>query len=502
MPFRFNILTALVIASLPLAGCATHPLQSEQKAMPLAETAIRPAPVTKQTAYIIPTAAGWQVIPLLTAGDSVNMNADGKPYQMTGVPDGLGAYSDKANLVVLMDHELKPTQGVVRAHGEKGAFVSQWVFDKNTLRATKGEDLIKQVFTWDSASSRYVYNRANSFDRFCSADLPAASALYNAGSGKGYSGRIFLNGEETTPEGRVFAHIATGDNAGTSFELPGMGKFAIENVLAHPAAGDMTLVAMNNDAMPGNVYFYIGQKQKNGSEIEQAGLTGGKLYGVKTADAIENAEQGVIGAFVLEPMFGDGKAANKSGMDLMADSRERGITAFARPEDGLWDVKHPNIYYFVTTDRFDGNSRLYRMTFNQIANPAAGGFIEPVLNSKDIGAQMFDNVTMTADGKIYIQEDPGKQDHLAGIWEFDPATKKAGRIFVSDPARFVEGQPGFLTNDEENSGVLDVTALVRDAVWFDAGRKYLLGATQAHYKLDGELVQGGQLYLMSGPAAN
>jgi hypothetical protein len=76
--------------------------------------------------------------------------------------------------------------------------------------------LIRQVFTWDSASSSYIYNRANSFDRFCSADLPAQSALYNAGSGKGYAGRIFLNGEETTPEGRVFAHIATGDNAGTS----------------------------------------------------------------------------------------------------------------------------------------------------------------------------------------------------------------------------------------------------------------------------------------------
>jgi hypothetical protein len=54
----------------------------------------------------------------------------------------------------------------------------------------------------------------------------------------------------------------------------------------------MTLVAMNNDVMPGNVYFYIGQKQKNGSEIEQAGLTGGKLYGVKTAEAVENAERG------------------------------------------------------------------------------------------------------------------------------------------------------------------------------------------------------------------
>ena len=199
-------------------------------------------------------------------------------------------------------------------------------------------------------------------------------------------------------------------------------------------------------------------------------------------------------------MFGDGKATNKSGMDLMADARERGVTAFSRPEDGVWDVKNANVYYFVTTDKFDGNSRLYKMTFNQINNPAAGGFIESVLNSKDIGAQMFDNITMTADGKIYLQEDTGKQDHLASVWEFDPSVKKANKIFVSDAARFTVGQPGFLTIDEENSGIVEVTNLLKGASWFNASKKYLLGTTQAHYKIDGELVEGGQLYLMSSPA--
>ncbi|NOT16608.1 MAG: DUF839 domain-containing protein [Sulfuriferula sp.] len=499
MSFRANLLTIAVLSTLTLAGCATQ--QAAQTAAVSAPVVAKPAPTTKQTAYITPATAAWQVLPLLTVGDSVNAKADGKPYQMVGVPDGLGAYLDKKNnLVVLMNHELKAAEGIARAHGGQGAFVSQWTFDLNTLKATNGQDLAKQVFTWDAAANSYVYNRAVTFDRLCSADLPSDSGLYNAASKLGYHGKIFLNGEETTPEGRVFAHIATGDNAGTSFELPDLGKFAIENVLVHPNTGDMTLVAMNNDVMPGNVYFYVGQKQKNGSEIDQAGLTGGKLYGVRTADAVEDAKVGVIGAFVLAPMFGDGKAANKSGMDLMADARERGVTAFSRPEDGVWDVKNANVYYFVTTDRFDGNSRLYKMTFNQINNPTAGGFIESVLNAKDIGAQMFDNLTMTADGKIYLQEDPGKQDHLAAIWEFDPSTKKASKIFVSDVARFVAGQAGFLTTDEENSGIVDVTNLVKNASWFDAGKKYLLGTTQAHYKMDGELVQGGQLYMISGPA--
>jgi hypothetical protein len=500
MKFQHTKLAMLIAATLPLVACTTPGINQQMAASAVpAKPAVQTAFVT-QSAYINAAAPGWEVKPLMTVGDSVNKKADGTAYYMVGVPDGLGAYvNDKGQLVVLMNHELKEDAGVVRAHGGKGAFVSQWIFDKNTLNPVKGEDLVKQVFVWDDNLDSYLPSRDAAFSRLCSADLPALSAFYNAQSGKGYNGRIFMNGEEATPNGRAFAHVATGANAGTSYELPALGRFAMENVLAHPNSGDMTLLAMNNDAMPGQVYFYIGEKQKSGSEVDQAGLTNGKLYGVKTSDAVEDARIGVVGAFVLEPMFGDGKATGKSGTDLLADSRERGITAFSRPEDGVWDVKKPNVYYFVTTDKFDGDSRLYKLTFNDIKTPAAGGMVEPVLNGRDIGAQMFDNITMSADGKLYIQEDPGKQAHLASIWEYDPASKKAIKIMVSDAARFTPGQPGFLTTDEENSGILDITALVKDASWFDAGKKYLIGTTQAHYKTDAELVEGGQLYLMSGP---
>lgn len=485
MNLHLKVLTALVIATPSLAAFATPVMQGS---------------TSSQTPYVTPAAPGWKVTALLTVGDSVNHKADGTPYRMVGIPDGLGAYEgDKGQLVVLMNHELKEDAGVKREHGAQGAFVSKWVLDKETLKVVKGEDLVKRVFTWDANVAGYRLNRENRFSRLCAADLPAPSAFYHANSGKGYNGRIFMNGEETHPEGRAFAHIVSGVNAGTSYELPDLGRFSMENQVAHPRTGDMTLVIGNNDAMPGQIYVYIGQKQKGGSEVNRAGLTGGKLYGVKTATRLENPAVGVTGAFALEPVFGDGRAANKSGADLLADSRARGITAFARPEDGVWDVNNPNVYYFVTTDRFDGNSRLYKLTFKNIAEPTQGGMVEPVLNARDIGAQMFDNLTMTADGKLYLQEDPGGQDHLAAIWEYDPASNKATKILVADAARFTPGQPGFLTADEENSGIIDITQLVKDASWFEAGRKYLLGTSQAHYSIDGELVEGGQLYLLSGP---
>jgi len=75
------------------------------------------------------------------------------------------------------------------------------------------------------------------------------------------------------------------------------------------------------------------------------------------------------------------------------------------------------------------------------------------------------------------------------------------QIFESDRARFLPGSPGFLTQDEENSGVIDVTDIVANARWHEAGRRYYLGNMQAHYAMPGELVQGGQVYLMASPKA-
>jgi hypothetical protein len=71
-----------------------------------------------------------------------------------------------------------------------------------------------------------------------------------------------------------------------------------------------------------------------------------------------------------------------------------------RPEDGAWDVNSPNIFYFATTDKIDGTSQLLQLTFDDINKPEIGGAIKVVLNARDIGAQMFDNITVSGDGKV------------------------------------------------------------------------------------------------------
>lgn len=77
----------------------------------------------------------------------------------------------------------------------------------------------------------------------------------------------------------------------------------------------------------------------------------------------------------------------------------------------------------------------------------------------------------------------------------------AVQIFESDRVRFEPkvSPDDFLTRDEENSGVIEVTDIVRNARWYEEGRRYYLGNMQAHYSIPGELVQGGQVYLMASP---
>ena len=98
-------------------------------------------------------------------------------------------------------------------------------------RCGKGSDLADAYWFWDDAAGyeQRTGSEAN-FNRFCSADLAAKSAFWDPDTRTGYNGRIFMNGEEAA-EGRAFAHVVTGREHGTGWELPALGNFAWENAV-------------------------------------------------------------------------------------------------------------------------------------------------------------------------------------------------------------------------------------------------------------------------------
>ncbi|MEO8319858.1 MAG: hypothetical protein ABI561_16200 [Bradyrhizobium sp.] len=455
-------------------------------------------PSSSQTPYLLSSDSHVYTESLLTAGDSVN------GYKMVGIPDGLGAFDNgDGTFTVLMNQELSANLGIARAHGGTGAFVSEWVFDKTTLQVLSGKDLMHDVWLYDPTTQSYVdHNAGNSpvsFNRFCSADLADQSAFYNASTGLGFNGgRLFLDGEESGVEGKAMAHIVGGAQDGNSYELAWLGNMAYENVVANAHTGNKTVVAMMDDGQNGQVYFYAGDKQATGNAIDRAGLTGGHLFGIHVADfegATLNNEPSTaapLGAdeSSLFSMVDLGDVSGMTGAQIDAASEAAGVTSFLRPEDGAWDTLNPNRFYFVTTNAFNAPSRLWAVDFNDAKNPAAGGTIKLLLNGTE-GQQMLDNITVDSNGRVTLCEDVGNNAHLGKVWQYDPATDALTQLAQHDASRFLSGGANFLTQDEEASGVIDVSHILGNA-----GENVFLIDTQSHLSVGGELVEGGQLQLI------
>ncbi len=452
---------------------------------------------SSQTPYLLSSDSHVYTESLLTTGDTAN------GYKMVGIPDGLGAFDNgDGTFTVLMNHELSNAVGIARAHGGTGAFVSEWVFDKTTLQVLSGKDLIHDVWLYDSASHSYVdHNAGNSpvsFNRFCSADLAGQGAFYNAETGLGYNGKLYLNGEESGVEGRAFAHIVGGAQDGNSYELAWLGNMAYENVVANAHTGNRTVVGLMDDGQNGQVYFYAGDKQSTGSAIEKAGLTNGHLLGIHVTDlegaANNNSPSSTtpLGADDTSSftMIDLGDVSGMTGAQIDAASEAAGVTTFLRPEDGAWDTLNPNRFYFVTTNAFNAPSQLWALDFADAAHPELGGTIKLLLNGSE-GQQMFDNITVDSHGNIVLCEDVGNNAHLGKVWQYNPSTDTLTQLAQHDASRFVTGGANFLTQDEEASGVIDVSHILGSA-----GENVYLIDTQSHLNVGGELVEGGQLQLI------
>jgi Bacterial protein of unknown function (DUF839) len=489
-------------------------------------------PSSSASPYLVPSVPGVVTRSILTVGDSVNTKLDGvTPYRMVGIPDGLGAFDNgDGTFTVLMNHELPSTSGIVRTHGARGSFVSEWIVSSSDLEVLHGEDLIRTLHTWDDGPGDWQVSNTDAapgrMNRLCSADLPPVSAFYNEASSNGYPDRLFLNGEEGGTQGRPFAHVVS---TGDSFELtPWLGNMSFENVVAHPDTGSDTTVAValdDGDATVGQqVYVYEGTKTDSGNPVQRAGLTDGTLSGIRVVGVPQSeflktdwevGDEFDVGFEDVSEFAGiGGTSADGTVNTLEEDSQAQGVTNFQRPEDGAWDPDNPGDFYFVTTSSFGplpaesrtGETRLWRLRFDDPADPTAGATITLLVSGPvgtpdgpsstgtqsagSPGPQMFDNMTVNRGGRAVILEDVGGQAYLGGAWVYDIASGDLFEVAHHDPNRFTPGVPGFLTKDEEASGVIPAPFL---------GRGWYLLDVQAHFAIPGELVQGGQLLAMMIP---
>ncbi|MBK9457100.1 MAG: T9SS type A sorting domain-containing protein, partial [Bacteroidetes bacterium] len=216
----------------------------------------------------------------------------------------------------------------------------------------------------------------------------------------------------------------------------------------------------------------------------------GILYGITVDGMSTESSLSIPAANTAFSLTSLGSVSSLSGATLNTNSITAGVTNFLRPEDGAWDPQNPSIFYFVTTNSFTAPSRLWKLVFTDINNPELGGTITALLDGTE-GPKMMDNMTVDNAGNIIIQEDPGNQKYLARIWEYRIATDELIEIAQHDENRFILGAPSYLTQDEESSGVIDISSIL--------GPGMLLLDDQAHYAIPGAVVEGGQLLVMYNP---
>jgi hypothetical protein len=511
-------MSILRLRAVALAGILTLAVTAIAIAAPAGTST---GPNTKTDPYVLPVGDGVSVKSLLTVGDGAASNG----YEMVGIPDGLGLVRSRegGDFTLLMNHELRGTQGVPRRHGKKGAFVSELEIDSNTYEVEQGRDLIdSDVRYWNYLTQTYgpapspggvnprdpsdtFLAQTAEFNRFCSSSITEWKQLYNPWSKKGYPGQIYFANEENGEEGRLFGVTVNGQ----AQQLPRLGQLSWENTIAAYNDSDTTLVIGNDDDAAGQLFVYVGAKQKSGNAFDEAGLTNGVNH------VLDLKDESVSTDAAFRAKYGKGKAVpftlgadevvdwDSSGARQNADAVAKGLT-LNRIEDGLFDPRHPNDYYVLTTEGAPGvvpseptvtrdGGGLWRVHFKDVDQPELGGTIELLLDGSEAPfLNKPDNMGIDRKGNILIQEDPGNNAQLARIVAYDVETGDRGVVAEFDPVVFRTTGAKFLTQDEESSGIIDARKVL--------GKGWFLFDAQVHKAFpDAAKVEHGQLMALHVP---
>lgn len=440
---------------------------------------------TKKPIYMISANSAVSLNPIATTGDVIAGTV------IRGIPDGMGAFDNgRGGITLLSNHEVSTTDKIaLRSKSETGQWgvsITAMNYSPTSKTVTSAGALFHDIQYWNYKTGKYQDTpiggeatgaAAGTFgwgiSRFCSATYsPAGTFIYN---GIGYEGALFTTGEEIGDNSRGFAF----DMDGHGYQLPRMGMLSFENIVPTLKPGINTVAMANEDgsATDSQLHMYVGKKQANGSVIDKAGFTNGDLYVLNVPTiATDNIFRTTIAKSTPVDATFKKIEWNTDVAGFAKGARENGMT-FARIEDGQWDPKNPDVYYFVTTESNkdpvatkenpaepgvarDGGG-LWRLTFKDAQNPLLGAKLELLLNG---GEAPFlskpDNMTITDNGIIMLQEDPGNNAHVARVVAYRIKDGKLATIATFDPKYFTATGSNFMTIDEESSGIIDATKLL------------------------------------------
>jgi hypothetical protein len=331
---------------------------------------------TAKPRFLVPAAPGVMVDKILSVGDVVPTGQT-PPYQMSGIPDGLGAYDnkdgsrwgwfngrDKRMFTVIMNHEL----GRSFPNNPPGvdARISKLEIDRATRSVHRAE---------------YLFTGLEGYERFCSATLRIIG-------GKPF----YFTGEEAVPiAGQPPGPIHDGSSivmdaeTGMWRDTDHFGHFQHENVVPLRLSKWVFLSSEDDfrgppafPPTPSYLYAYIARSFKGAITGHEGNL---HVFVPNTGEEKSNAEvttktQVVHGHWEVIP-----QTRNQTSEDLKLAATEKGAFRFDRLEDVAALRGKDSRVFIAETGKPPATlrGRVYQFDFNK-NDPAMGSTMRMIIN--------------------------------------------------------------------------------------------------------------------------
>jgi hypothetical protein len=387
--------------------------------------------LTQARPELVALEPGVRIQPLLTAGDVIGNRQQG--YQMSGTPDGLGAYATPDGTIELyMNHELNAR------FDYSGARVSHLTLD-STGRVLAAE---------------YAITGNEGYQWFCSSTLAFIRGV-----------PWYFTGEESANSPRQGTSIALNTSSGRYVETPQFGHLSHENIV--PVKGlSKAYLGISEDAFGGSAaQMYSYQSVRFTAAIRGQGSLRvwvpdhGVPDGNPSSNDIHKGET-VAGHFV--------RIARRDNFDsatLEKAAQRKGAWDFTRIEDQVADPDRPGVIYFSETgaaNREVTHGRVYRLRVDP--NDPRRARLQVVLDA-DAGDDIFspDNLGMSHKALV-IQEDRNwKKSGYNRVLVYDLSTGSLTAVARANPTKKAIEERGI--GDWETSGVIDASSLFGPGWW-------------------------------------
>ena len=443
---------------------------------------------TVRPPQLVPAAPGVIVDPILSVGDIVANSPIPGGYQMSGIPDGLGAFKDGHNTIsIMMNHELDPLfpaqpftpPGV-------GTRISKVTIDRKTRSVLKAS---------------YPFTGLEGFARFCSASLHTVRGT-----------PYFFTGEETSTDstltpnpldsGRGGSSIVMNAETGTWVETRHFGLLQHENVVLLERLNEWMVLTSDDDFRPGQPAYLYAYIADTWEALISGDPTKGSLYVWRALDATVTQADMEKGEVIPGRFVPISQAENTHEAVLKAAATARDAFKFSRLEDIALSQTEPGLTYIADTGKAPNGLRGRVYTFDvHPEDPTRADLM--VLLDGDRGDDIYNPDNMDASAQsLMIQED------RESIFRDPPFSGGYGRIMRYDlqhhtltPVARVNTPPPLRPGTWESSGIIWAGNLLGDHWWITDVQAHNTLAPQPGVTLTPNTAQGedGQLQAMYVP---